>query len=390
MPAELPQASSRPVFLDHQATTPLDPRVLVAMLPHLQDGFGNPHSTTNRPGLLAREAVARARMEIGALIGVPGEAILLTSGGTEANNLALLGLPATEGRDRLAISAFEHPSVSEAARHSGLAVDILPVTADGVVDLAAAARLIGPRTRLVSVMTANNELGTIQPVAELGRLAHQAGALMHSDASQAVAGTALDAAQLELDLVTLCAHKIYGPVGVGALYLRPSPPLGLRPLLHGGGQQGALRPGTVSAALAAGFAEAARLMRLEGPADWPRLARLRERLLARLRGAVEGLQVNGAAAPRLPGTLNLTLPNIDAESLLLALIDEVSASTGAACADAAGKPSPSLKAIGLDAARISASLRLGIGRFNTEDEIDRAADALIRGIGQQHPSLSIS
>jgi cysteine desulfurase len=383
MPAD-PMAGDRPpVFLDHQATTPLDPRALELMLPLLQGDFGNPHSTTNRPGLAAREAVRLAKAEIGALIGVPGESILLTSGGTEANNLALLGLPPVEGRDRVAISSFEHPSVSEAARRSGLAVDLLPVTEQGFVDMEAAARLIGPRTRLVSVMAANNEIGTLQPLAQISAFARAAGALMHSDAAQAAAGMSLDAPALGLDMVTLCAHKIYGPAGIGALYIRPAPPLGLRPLIHGGGQQEGLRAGTVPAALAAGFGEAARLMRLEGPAEWPRLAALRERLLARLRAALEGIALNGAATPRLPGNLNLTIARIDAESLLLELVDQLSASTGSACADAAGKPSPSLKAIGLDPARMSASLRLGIGRFTTQNDIDRAADALIGAIHKQ-------
>ncbi|WP_445678979.1 cysteine desulfurase family protein [Radicibacter daui] len=388
MPAEPEAGTGQPVFLDHQATTPLDPRVLDAMLPFFKDRFGNPHSTTNRPGLAARAALTAARAEIGTLIGVAGETILLTSGGTEANNQAILGLPAAAGRDRLAISAFEHPSVSEAARRSGLTVDILPVTADGFVNLEAAARLIGPRTRLVSVMAANNEIGTIQPLAGIAALARSAGALMHSDASQAVAGMALDAPALGLDLVTLCAHKIYGPAGIGALYIRPAPPLGLQPLLHGGSQQGALRPGTVPVALAAGFGEAARLMRLEGPGEWPRLAALRDRLLTRLSGALEGVSVNGGVAPRLPGNLNLTIAGIDAEILLLELMDTVSASTGSACADAAGKPSPSLKAIGLDAARISVSLRLGIGRFTREADIDRAADALIGAIKKQRSPLA--
>lgn len=387
MPAEPEAATGRPIFLDHQATTPLDPRVLDAMLPFFEGSFGNPHSTTNRPGLAAREAVRQAKAEIGALVGAPAESILLTSGGTEANNLALLGLPAIAGRDRIAISAFEHPSVSEAARSSGLGVDVLPVTTQGFVDLEVAARLIGSRTRLVSVMAANNEIGTLQPIAELAVLARQAGALMHSDASQAVAGMALDASALGLDMVTLCAHKIYGPGGIGALYIRPSPPLGLTPLIRGGGQQEGLRAGTVPVALAVGFGEAARLMRLEGPGEWGRLAALRDRLLARL-AAAAGISVNGALAPRLSGNLNLTLEGIDAETLLLALIDEIAASTGSACADAAGKPSPSLKAIGLDATRISASLRLGIGRFTDEDQIDRAADVLIGAIRAQRSSLS--
>jgi cysteine desulfurase len=315
---------------------------------------------------------------------------VLTSGATEANNLALRGLvPARDGRDRLVVSAVEHPCVSETARDlaaAGIGVDTVPVDRDGRVDPSDIAAVVGPRTALVSVMLANNETGAVQPIAEIAAVARAAGARVHTDAAQALGRLPIDVAALGVDAVSLSAHKAYGPQGVGALWLKAKPAPGLRPLLHGGGQQDGKRPGTVPTALAVGFGVACRLAAERRAADAAALDGLAEALLARLEDRLGPLRVNGprtaiagGVRKRLPGCLNLCFPGIPAEDLIDAVPDLALAS-GAACATGRQGPSPVLAAMGLTPAQADGAIRIGFGRGQTRADAERAADALAAAV----------
>lgn len=370
-----------PVYLDHHATTPVDPRVLAEMLPWFTGQFGNPHSVDHAYGWAAEEAVEAARARVAALIGADPREIIFTSGATEANNLALRGLApalAVAGRTEIIASPLEHPCVMaclEALAADGFTVRLLDVGAAGVVDPAQVARLLGPATGLVTVMAANHEIGTVQPIDEIGRLSRAAGALFHVDAAQAAGKIPL--AMAEIDLMTLSAHKVYGPKGIGALALRRAVRPLMRPLILGGGQEQGLRSGTVPVPLAVGFGAAAALAQAEQGAEAVRLATLRDRLLGRLRAAGLPLHLHGDPARRLAGNLNFRIARLDAEAIIQLVRDRVALSVGAACASAQRTPSPVLRAIGLGEAEALAALRIGLGRGTTEAEIELAATALI-------------
>ncbi|WP_246148159.1 cysteine desulfurase family protein [Skermanella pratensis] len=366
------------IYLDHMASTPLDPAVLDEMLPWLApDRAGNPHSAGHRAGWLAGEAVERARGEVAALIGArPGE-ILFTSGATEANGLALLGA-VPEGWAVVA-SAVEHPSVLacvvELARR-GHPIRLLPVDSAGRVDPGA---LEGGEPALVSVMAANNEVGTIQPIGELARGCHGAGGLFHTDAVQLLATGRIDVGAQDIDLLSLSGHKLHGPMGIGALFVRQG--VALRPLLFGGGQQGGRRPGTLPTALCVGLGAACRIARERREADAARLAGLRERLFGALAAGLPGLRRNSPAGDGgLPGCLHVTIPGADAADLLLDLPD-LALSTGSACSSGEGGPSHVLLAMGRSAEEAFGSIRVGLGRFTTEDEVDRVAARLMEVFG---------
>jgi len=370
-----------PIYLDHLASTPLDPAVLAAMLPWLDPAAaGNPHAAAHRAGWRAAEAVERARGQLAALIGArPGE-IVFTSGATEANNLALLG-SAPEGWP-VAVSAIEHASIAAclpvlAAR--GHSLHVLPVSGFGRIDLAALEAVLRHGPAFVSVMSANNEIGTIQPLAAIGAMCRRHGAILHSDAVQSPSTEALDVRTLGVDLLSLSAHKLYGPMGIGALFVRDG--LALRPLLQGGGQQEGRRPGTVPVALAAGFGAACALAGERYHADAVRIEIRRERLWAGLAAALPDLRRNSPAQNCLPGCLNIALPGIDAADLLLGL-PELAVATGSACASGSGLPSTVLTAIGLSPERAHASLRFGLGRGTTEEEINRTVALLVEAADQ--------
>lgn len=360
------------LYLDHLASTPLDPEVFEAMRPWLDPAaVGNPHAARHRPGWRAAEAIDAARGEVAALIGArPGE-ILFTGGATEANNLALLGgTPA--GWPAIA-SAIEHPSVLAclpelAAR--GHRTATLPVGADGTADLDALKARLAGRPALVSLMAANNEIGTIQPLAEAARICAGAGALLHSDAVQMLSTGVIDVRALDLTFLSLSGHKLYGPMGIGALFVREG--TALRPLLHGGGQQEGRRAGTLPTALCVGLGAACRIARQRRSADAQRLTRLRERLFQALQQALPGLRRNGSPDHGLPGCLNVSVPGLDAADLLLDLPD-LALSTGSACSTGSPEPSHVLRAIGLSPEAAHGSLRLGLGRGTTEADVDRAA-----------------
>ncbi|WP_343712026.1 cysteine desulfurase family protein [Inquilinus sp.] len=372
-------SADRVLYLDHLASTPLDPEVLDAMRPWLDPAaVGNPHAAWHRPGWRAAEAIEAARAEVAALIGArPGE-ILFTGGATEANNLALLGgIPA--GWPAIA-SAIEHPSVLAclpelAAR--GHRTATLPVGPDGTADLDALKTLLAGRPALVSLMAANNEIGTIQPLAEAARICAEAGALLHSDAVQMLSTGLVDIRALDLAFLSLSGHKLYGPMGIGALFVREG--TSLRPLLHGGDQQEGRRAGTLPTALCVGLGAACRIARQRRSADAQRLTALRERLFSTLQNGLPELRRNGSSDHGLPGCLNVSVPGLDAADLLLDLPD-LALSTGSACSTGSPEPSHVLRAIGLSPEQAYGSLRFGLGRGTTEDEIDRVAARIAEAI----------
>ena len=363
------------IYLDHHATTPVDPRVLKAMLPFFSEKFGNPSSRSHRPGWDANDAVERGRKQVAALIGASAREIVFTSGATEANNLAIAGAAsaAPAARRHIVTVATEHKAVLDPCRAletQGWQVTVLPVAATGLVDLAAVEEAVTPDTALVSVMLANNEIGVVQPLADVARLAHAQGAIVHTDAVQALGKLPVDVAALDVDLASFSAHKLYGPKGVGALYVKRGIDKRLRAQVRGGGQERGLRGGTLNVPGIVGFGAACEVAGQELPVEMPRLGALRDRLWRLLQDEVAGVTLNGAATPRLPGNLNVSFEGIDGDALLLAITD-VAVSSGAACTSA--EPSHVLTALGLETRRALASLRFGLGRDTTADHIAQAA-----------------
>lgn len=344
------------VFLDYHATTPCDPAVIEVM-----HGF----LATPATGRQAEKIIDGAKKDISALVGANPENIILTSGATEANNLAILGSAgASAGRNEILVSAIEHDSVVNPARYlesQGCVLKTIPVTREGFVDPAVVAGMINEKTRLVSVMAANHEIGTIQPIGEVASIVQSAGALFHCDASQAAGRIPVDVQGI--DLLSFSAHKMYGPQGIGVLYVRPG--VRLKPLIFGGGQQRGLRSGTLPVALAAGFGMACRLVRENLAKDTTHLNGLARLLLDGLPGVI----LNGAISPRLPGSLNVRIPGIRAEDVMLELSRDIIMATGAACGSGRNAPSPVLKAIGLSDVEADSSLRLSLGRPTTREEI---------------------
>jgi cysteine desulfurase len=379
------RANAAPVYLDYQATTPTDPRVVAAMLPYFTEKFGNPHSTSHHFGREAAEAVERARGDVAALIGAEAREIVFTSGATESNNAAIKGAvrflrdERRSDRDRIVTVATEHKCVLETCRQlerEGFSLTVMPVKSDGLLDLAALADAIGPRTALVSVMAVNNEIGTIQDLAAIGALCRARGILFHSDAAQAAGKVPLDVEAMGIDLLSISGHKLYGPKGIGALYIRRRPRVRLVPLIDGGGQERGFRSGTLPTPLCVGLGVACAIARDEMAAEAARLVELRRRFFAALHRRIPGMRLNGSGEQRVAGNLNIGFPGIDAEKLLEACAT-VAASTGSACSSASIEPSYVLRALGLDAAAARASFRLCVGRFTTVPEIDFAADALV-------------
>jgi cysteine desulfurase len=362
------------IYLDHHATTPVDARVLEAMLPFFSEKFGNAASRQHRFGWDANDAVERARKQVATLIGAGSKDIVFTSGATEANNLAIKGAArARRGeRDHVVTIATEHKAVLDPiARlaHDGWRVTVLPVQRDGTIDLAALGEAITERTALVSVMAANNEIGVLLPVKDAADLAHAKGAWFHTDAVQIAGKAPFEVEALGVDLASLSAHKIYGPKGVGALYVRRKR-VAIAAEIDGGSQERGLRAGTLNVPGIVGFGAAAELARTEMAGESKRVEALRNRLLAGLQSKTDGMTVNGSMQSRLPGNLNVSFDGIDGESLLVGL-DDVAVSSGAACLQA--EPSHVLMALGHSKDRALASLRFGIGRTTSEAEIDYAA-----------------
>jgi cysteine desulfurase len=374
---------NRPIYLDNQATTACDPRVLAAMLPFFSERYGNPHSAEHAMGRDAEQAVEAARAQIAALIGAEPREIVLTSGATESNNIAIKGAARFAARHdnprrRIITVATEHKCVLESVNDlaaEGFEPVILPVRPDGVLDPDVLRAALATPTLLVSVMAVNNETGVIQDLPALAAITHEAGALFHTDAAQGFGKIPLDVAD-GIDLMSISGHKIYAPKGIGALYVRRRPRVRLLPLFSGGNQERGLRSGTLATPLIVALGEAARLAGAEMAADAARIAGLRDRLLATLSEALPGLALNASPTARIPGNLNLTFPASPAEALMKAAPD-LCVSTGSACSSAEVEPSYVLRALGLTDAQAARTLRIGIGRFTSPADIDAAASMLI-------------
>ena len=380
---------ARPIYLDYQATTPVDPRVVEAMLPYLTNQYGNP-SSSHTYGRAAAKAVETARAQVAALIGAhqPAE-IVFTSSGTESNHLALTGVAhaaRAAGRGRHVVTTtIEHPATQATCDQltaAGFRVTRLPVAADGRIDPADVERALQPDTVLVSVMHANNEIGTLQPLAAIAELARERGVLLHTDAAQSPATVPVDVDDLGADLLTLVGHKMYAPKGVAALYIRRGTPP-LVPQLVGGGQEHGLRAATENVPGIVALGAAAAIAHAEHDADAARILCLRDRLLDELTDALPGLRVNGSLTHRLPGNLSLTIPGLTAEQTMSAA-PELAFSAGAACHSGDTTPSPVLTAIGLTPDEAARTIRLGIGRYTSDTEITTALDQLITAV--RHPA----
>jgi len=382
-----------PIYMDHHATTPVDSRVLEAMLPYFTQEFGNPASRNHAFGWAAEKAVEHARQQVADLIGATAKEIIFTSGATEANNLALKGAAAmyAEKGNHIVTCAIEHKAVLDPCHQlekQGFRVTYLPVRKDGLIELDALRGAITPKTILVSVMTANNEIGVIQPVADVGAIAKKAGVLFHTDAVQAVGKIPFDVNQVNADLVSLTAHKIYGPKGVGALYVRRrNPRVLLAEQISGGGHERGIRSGTLNAPGIVGFGKAAELCRLDMADESARLRRLRDRLNEKLHQLLDGIYVNGSMEHRLPHSLNVSFAYVEGESLLMG-INDVAVSSGSACTSASLEPSYVLKALGAGDDLAHSSIRFGLGRWTTEEEVDYVGEkvaAVVRRLREMSP-----
>jgi cysteine desulfurase len=376
-----------PIYLDNHATTRADPRVVEAMLPYFTTTYGNPASVSHRFGWDAAAAVDRAREQVATLIGAESKEVVFTSGATEANNLAIKGALAHLKRkgNHLVTAATEHRAVLDPMKRlarEGWDLTVVPCDEHGMVSAEAVEAALTDRTILVSVMAANNEVGTLNPIGDIGQLCHARGVLFHTDATQAVGKVPLDVRQEAIDLLSLSAHKFHGPKGIGALYVRRRDPLvRLTPLLDGGGHERGFRSGTIAVPLVVGLGEAADLARRERPEEAARLRGLRERLHAGLAARIAAIVLNGHPTLRLPGNLNLSFAYVDGEALMMAMRD-VAVSSGSACTSANPEPSHVLTAMGRDEDMARASLRFGLGRFTTAEEIDFAVDAVADAVAR--------
>jgi cysteine desulfurase len=375
------------IYMDNHSTTRVDPRVLESMLPYFETEFGNAASRSHAFGWRAEEAVTRARTQIARAIHADPKEIVFTSGATESDNLALFGV-AEAYRDRgdhVVTGATEHPAVLDAARaleRRGVRVTVLPVDPTGRVDLDDVRRALTDRTLLVSLMFANNEVGTLHPIAAIGALCKERGVLFHTDAAQAAGKVPIDVQAMGIDLLSISGHKIYGPKGIGALYVRrKNPRVVLEPMLHGGGHERGLRSGTLNVPGAVGLGAALEIACRELPGESARLRALRDRLQRGILERVDAVRVNGHPEERLPHSLNLSFAYVEGEALMMAL-EEIAVSSGSACSSARKEPSHVLRAMGIGDDLAATSIRFGLGRFNTEAEVDlvieRVADAVAR------------
>lgn len=373
-----------PIYLDYQASTPIDPRVRAVVADAMEAEFGNPSSETHALGWRAREMVEHARSKVALMIGALPDEVIFTSGATEADNIAVLGaaLAAPEKRRRILVSAIEHKAVLEAAlaaEGAGFTIEMIAATPDGLIDLRALQAKMAPDVAVVSVMAVNNEIGTIQPIAQVAEIAATAGAFVHTDATQAPVAMQVDVLAWNVDAASFSSHKAYGPKGVGALYLASSAPWRPRPLMFGGGQEQGLRPGTLAAPLCAGFGEAANLL-TDAAAERSRVAALRDLFTQHLRRIAPDVQITGQALARHPGSLHVRFPGRDATEFLDRLHPRVCAATGSACTSGVIGPSHVLLALGWDDRAAGEGVRFSLGRFTTEDEVARAADAVAEAL----------
>ena len=375
----------RPIYMDNNATTRTDPRVLDAMLPFFTEEFGNASSVDHPYGRRAAEAVDTAREQVASLIGCEPDAIIFTSGATEANNIALKGVMRAAGQGgHLIVNAAEHKAVLDPAKRlkrEGYDITVLPVDESGRVDPQSVAAAIRPETKLVSVMLANNEVGTLNPIAEIGDICRDAGVLFHTDATQAVGKLPIDLRALPVDLLSLSAHKMYGPKGIGGLFVRRDRQrIRITPLVDGGGHERKLRSGTLAVPLIVGLGEACRLSEELMPTERESVESLRSEMTRRLEQTIDDIAFNGHPEERLPGNLHLSIRGVNNEALIGALQDIVAVSSGSACTTTDPDTSHVLLAMGLNEAAIHGSLRIGLGRFNTADEVKTVVEAMISAV----------
>ncbi|MGC1308674.1 MAG: IscS subfamily cysteine desulfurase [Phormidesmis sp.] len=377
--------STRPIYLDSHATTPVDPQVLAAMLPFFTDYFGNPSSLNHSYGWAAEAGVEKAREILAAAIHAEPVEIIFTSGATEANNLAIKGVAESymaHGKHIITVQT-EHNAVLDPCRYLetlGFSVTYLPVDADGLVDITTLKEAFRPETILVSVMTANNEIGVLQPISEIGQLCHQRGVIFHTDAAQALGKIPLNVQAMNIDLLSMTAHKLYGPKGIGALYVRRrNPRVQIAPQLHGGGQEKGVRSGTLYTPQIVGFGEAVRLALAGQAVEMERMRGLRDRLWTHL-CKLPGIHLNGHPTQRLPNNLNVSIEGVNGSALLSKLQSEVALSSGSACSSANPTPSHVIKALGRRDELARATLRFGLGRTTTEEEIERAGEIVVKGV----------
>lgn len=375
--------SHQPIYMDHHATTPVDPRVLETMLPYFTECFGNAASIDHEYGNEAKQAVDKAREQVAQLINAKHGEIIITSGATEADNLAILGVTEQyEDKGKHIITcATEHHAVLDPCHYlesKGWEVTYLPVDQHGMVDPDMVQKAITPQTTLISIMAANNEIGTIAPVAQIGKIARKHGVLFHTDATQAVGHIPIDVEAMNIDLLSLSAHKFYGPKGTGALYVRRlHPKVRLVSQMHGGGHERGMRSGTLNVTGIVGMGKAAEIARLEMREEGERLRGLRDRLWEGLQAGIKGIELNGHPTERLPHNLNMYIPGVKSRALLVQLKHDVAFSIGSACTTAKVEPSHVLLALGYDKERADGSVRLGLGRYNNEHHISTVASSLI-------------
>ena len=373
--------TEKPIYLDHQATTPMDPRVLDVMMPFFTEKFGNPHSRNHVYGWEAEDAVEKARDEIAALIGADPKEIIFTSGATESNNIAIKGVGRfyKDRKNHIITCATEHKCVLESCRHmgqEGCEVTYMHVAKNGLIDLDQLRETITEKTALVSIMGVNNEIGVIQPMAEIGSICREKGVFFHSDCAQAVGKIPLDVNEMNIDLMSISGHKLYGPKGVGALYVRRKPRVRLTPLFSGGGQERGMRSGTLPTPLCVGLGEACAIAGREMLQESERLHYLRDRLYKGITDQLPEVYINGDIDQRIPGNLNLSFAYVEGESLMMG-IKNLCVSSGSACTSASLEPSYVLRALGVTEDLAHTSLRLGLGRFTTEEDVNKATDEIV-------------
>lgn len=376
--------AQKQVYLDYQATTPCDPRVVEKMLPFFTEVFGNPHSRNHSHGWLAEDAVEKSRTQVASLIGADPKEIIFTSGATESNNLALKGVSGfyRDKKNHIITCVTEHKCVLDSCRHleqEGFSVTYLPVQSTGLIDVDQLRQAIRPETILVSIMAVNNEIGVIQPLAEIGKICREAGVFFHTDAAQAAGKILLDVEAMNIDLMSISGHKIYGPKGIGALYVRRKPRVRLQAIINGGGQERGMRSGTLPTPLCVGLGEACAIAIREMETEAARIKILSDRLYQGLTSQLDDVYLNGQGAPRIPGNLNLSFAYVEGEGLMMG-IKELSVSSGSACTSSSLEPSYVLRALGVEEELAHTSLRFGLGRFSTEADVDRAIELVVAAV----------
>lgn len=377
---------TRPIYLDYQATTPCDPRVLEVMLPYFTEEFGNPHSRSHVYGWRAEDAVEASRLSLAKIINADPREVIFTSGATESNNLAIKGIAHfyKDTKDHIITCVTEHKCVLDSCRHleqEGFKITYLPVDSSGIIDLNVLSETITDRTALVSIMAVNNEIGVIQPLKEIGEICREKGIFFHTDAAQAVGKIPIDVEVMNIDLLSLSSHKIYGPKGIGALYVRRKPRVRLVSLINGGGQERGMRSGTLSTPLCVGLGKACEIAQEEMASEYMTLKALRDRFYNTIISELEEVYVNGDFEKRIPGNLNISFAHVEGEGLMMGIKD-LAVSSGSACTSASLEPSYVLRALGVEVEMAHTSLRIGFGRFTTEAEVDIAAQKIITEVNR--------